>query len=176
MSIFRKRLKEEIVFPEYDEKEIVQVRDFVLQSWKMGDTHGLSHWQRVERNGLLLSMQDGEFRSDVCIKVVRYFAYLHDACRENDDGDVEHGVRAANMLHNIRQTILKDFTEEEFDLLETACRLHTTKHRTGNITVDICFDADRLDLGRVGLTPNPKLMATSMGAHYAQYFKPNNII
>jgi hypothetical protein len=37
--------------------------------------------------------------------------------------------------------------------------------------VDICFDADRPDLGRVGLDPNPKLMATSMGAYYAPYFK-----
>ena len=64
----------------------------------------------------------------------------------------------------------KNFTDEEFALLEKACRLHTTKHRTGNITVDICFDADRLDLARVGLDPNPKLMATSMGAHYAPYF------
>ena len=168
--ILKKRKKDEIVFPKYDESEIAEVRDFVLQSWEMGDTHGLSHWQRVERNGLLLSMQDGEFRSDVCIKVVRYFAYLHDSCRENDGGDIEHGVRAANMLHKIRHTILKDFNDEEFALLETACRLHTTKHRTGNITVDICFDADRLDLGRVGLVPNPKLMATSMGAHYAPYF------
>ena len=112
MSIFRKIRKEEIVFPEYEEKEIVQVRDFVLLSWQMGDTHGLSHWQRVERNGLLLSMQDGELRSDVCIKVVRYFAYLHDSCRENDGEDVEHGVRAANMIHNTPQ--LSRATREQY--------------------------------------------------------------
>ena len=103
--ILKKRKKDEIVFPEYDESVITEVRDFVLQSWEMGDTHGLSHWQRVERNGMLLSMQDGKLRSDVCIKVVRYFAYLHDSCRENDGGDIEHGVRAANMLHKIRHTI-----------------------------------------------------------------------
>ncbi|MBR1788152.1 MAG: hypothetical protein IJ762_03025 [Bacteroidaceae bacterium] len=41
------------------------------------------------------------------------------------------------------------------------------KHRTGNITVDICFDADRLDLTRVGITPNPRRMATSLGARLA---------
>ena len=63
--ILKKRKKDEIVFPEYDESVITEVRDFVLQSWEMGDTHGLSHWQRVERNGLLLSMQDGEFRNFV---------------------------------------------------------------------------------------------------------------
>ena len=34
-------------------------------------------------------------------------------------------------------------------------------------TVDVCFDADRLDLGRVGIAPNPKLMATEQGAFYA---------
>lgn len=39
--IFKKRKKDEIVFPKYDESEIAEVRDFVLESWEMGDTHGL---------------------------------------------------------------------------------------------------------------------------------------
>jgi uncharacterized protein len=52
-------------------------------------------------------------------------------------------------------------------LLERACRFHTTERRTGNPTIDVCFDADRLDLGRVGIVPNPKLMATEQGAYYA---------
>ena len=125
------------------------------------------HWQRVERNGILLSSENGRIREDINIKVVRFFAYLHDKCRLDNWTDIEHGVRAADMLSIIRNTILRDFTDEEVSLLERACRYHTTEHRTGNPTIDVCFDADRLDLGRVGIVPNPRRMATEQGAYYA---------
>lgn len=159
--------KENIQLPILPESDIWKVREFALNGWELGETHGLSHWQRVERNGIILSMENGTIRKDINIKVVRYFAYLHDKCRLNDWEDLGHGVRAADMLPTIRNTILKDFTDEEVALLEKACRYHTTEQRTGIPTVDVCFDADRLDLGRVGIVPNPKLMATEQGAYYA---------
>jgi uncharacterized protein len=147
--------------------DILEIKEFASNGWELGETHGLSHWQRVERNGIILSTENGAIRQDVNIKVVRFFAYLHDKCRLNDWADLEHGVRAADMIPTIRNTILKDFTDEEVALLEKACRYHTTEHRTGNPTIDVCFDADRLDLGRVGIVPNPKRMATEQGAYYA---------
>ena len=147
--------------------DVIEIKEFALNGWNLGETHGLSHWQRVERNGFILSMENGAIRKDINIKVVRYFAYLHDKCRLNDWADLEHGVRTADMLPTIRNTILKDFTDEEMALLEKACRYHTTEQRTGIPTIDVCFDADRLDLGRVGIEPNPKLMATEQGAYYA---------
>ena len=98
---------------------------------------------------------------------MRFFAYLHDKCRLDDWEDLEHGVRAADMLQTLRETVLRDFTDEEVALLERACRCHTTEHRTGIPTVDVCFDADRLDLGKVGVVPNPMFMATKQGAYYA---------
>ncbi len=70
-------------------------------------------------------------------------------------------------ISTFRDTIMKDFTDEEVSLLEKACRYHTTEHHTGNPTIDVCFDADRLNLCRVGIVPNPKLMATEQGANYA---------
>lgn len=146
---------------------IPEIKAFALNGWELGKTHGLSHWQRVERNGIILSTVNGTIRNDINIKVVRYFAYLHDKCRLNDWADLEHGARVADMLPTIRDSILKDLTDEEFALLEKACRYHTTKQHTGNPTIDVCFDADRLDLGRVGIVPNPKLMATKQGAYYA---------
>ena len=158
---------ENIQFPSLPESDILEVREFAKIGWRLGSTHGLSHWQRVERNGIILSMENGQIRDDINIKVVRFFAYLHDKCRLNDWTDIEHGVRSANMLPTIRKTILKDFTDEEVSLLERACRYHTTELRTGNPTIDVCFDADRLDLGRVGIVPNPKRMATEQGAYYA---------
>ena len=168
-NLFRKKTmsKESIQLPTLPESDILEVRDFALNGWKLGETHGLPHWQRVERNGILLSVENGKLREDINIKVVRFFAYLHDKCRLNDLADLEHGVRAADMLPTIRDTILKDFTDEEVALLEKACRYHTTEQRTGIPTVDVCFDADRLDLGRVGIVPNPKRMATEQGTYYA---------
>ena len=35
---------------------------------------------------------------------------------------------------------------------------------TGDITVNICFDSDRMDLLRVGILPVPERMATKRGA------------
>ncbi len=147
--------------------DLPEVREFALNGWELGETHGLPHWQRVERNGILLSMQDGRIREDIDIQVVRYFAYLHDKCRRNNGPDWEHGSRAADLIPTIRTTILRELTNEEVGLLEKACRYHTTERRMGNPTIDVCFDADRLDLGRVGVRPNPKLMATEQGAYFA---------
>ena len=168
LSFFKRKEKSTITqLPIFPEADILEIKEFASNGWELGETHGLSHWQRVERNGIILSTKNGAIRQDVNIKVVRFFAYLHDKCRLNDLADLEHGVRSADMLPTIRDTILKDFTDEEVALLEKACRYHTTEHRTGIPTVDVCFDADRLDLGRVGIVPNPKLMATEQGAYYA---------
>lgn len=147
--------------------DVSAIKEFAVKGWHLGNTHGLSHWQRVERNGIILSTENGVVREGVNIKVVRAFAYLHDKCRVDDWEDIEHGVRVADMLPGIRNTVLKDFTDDEVALLQQACRYHTTKRRTVNATIDICFDADRLDLGRVGIDPNPRKMATEQGAYYA---------
>ena len=153
------------------ETEIVAVREFALHGWELGETHGLSHWQRVEHNGILLSTEVCagvmHIREDINIRVVRMFAYLHDKCRLNNEADLEHGIRTANMLSSIRNTILQNLSDEEFSLLEQACRLHTTTHKTGNLTIDTCFDADRLDLERVGIIPFHNKMATQNGRYWA---------
>lgn len=129
--------------------------------WTLGRTHGVSHWERVERNGLQLATPECD------VTVIRLFAYLHDSCRKNDGYDREHGPRAAEMMRSLRKTLLKDLTDDQFDLLQKACRLHTTALKTGDPTIDACFDADRLDLWRVGITPDPERMATQKGKELA---------
>ena len=131
------------------------------------NNHGKVSGRPSFKNDEHLGLENGTIRNDINIKVVRFFAYLHDKCRLDDWDDLEHGVRAADMLSTLKDTVLKDFTDEEIMLLEKACRYHTTVQRTGIPTVDVCFDADRLDLGRVGIVPNPMLMATEQGAYYA---------
>ncbi len=100
--------------------------------------------------------------------VVGLFAYLHDFCREDDGNDLEHGPRAAAFIDTVRDTLLMDVSDEEIQLLKEACRLHTVTDKTGEPTFDACFDADRLDLGRVGIIPVPARMATKKGKKKAR--------
>jgi uncharacterized protein len=96
--------------------------------------------------------------------VILAFAYLHDSERRDNAMDIEHGKRASLLIDRIRETELKALNDEQIAKLKRACELHTIEHRTGDITIDICFDADRMDLLRVGIIPDPKRMATKLGA------------
>lgn len=146
-----------------DVKKIIEeIRKYVQSQWKLGSLHGIRHWDRVYENGQKL------LTPDVNPLVVGLFAYLHDSCRVNDGEDLYHGQRAAAWIDTLRNTYLKDVTDEEIALLQKACRLHTTVPRTGNPTIDACFDSDRLDLWRVGTTPNPNKLATEKGKEIAR--------
>jgi uncharacterized protein len=115
--------------------------------------HGLAHWKTVERNGIYLSQYTG---ADP--KVVSLFAYFHDCMRENEDNDPEHGPRAAKFIKEHQQ--LFDLTADQIDMLCRACSGHTHGTKCHNTTVCTCWDADRLDIGRIGVKPNSKYLFT----------------
>ncbi|WP_435019128.1 hypothetical protein TA3x_001124 [Tundrisphaera sp. TA3] len=50
--------------------------------------------------------------------------------------------------------------DRRFQLLHRACSGHTHERTHPDPTIRTCWDADRLDLGRVGLTPDPRLLCT----------------
>ncbi len=129
----------------------------------VSEIHGLTHWQQVERNGLLLATETG---ADTI--VVRLFALFHDSKRANDGIDIAHGPRGAKFAKECFEDHLLDITQEQFDKLYHACMFHTTEPRSGDATIDTCYDADRLDLGRVEMTLDPNKMATAFGAKIAQ--------
>lgn len=139
-----------------------RVIEFAADGWRLGRVHGMAHWRNVERNGHKLAVEG------VNLRVVSLFAYLHDKWRRDNYRDINHGIRAAHNLVPLRDTLLKELTDEEFDLLYKACKLHTVCHRTGDITIDTCFDADRLDLVRCGIQPDPRRMATMRGKELAE--------
>ena len=143
------------------DERIRRVRNYVLKHSTTGGFHGIDHWDRVYRNAHLLLTPDAN------PLVVGLFAYLHDVCRDGDGDDLMHGPRAAKLIDKLRDTLLADVSDGEIELLKEACRLHTVRIRTGNPTIDACFDADRLDLGRVGIIPDPEKMATSNGKKLA---------
>ena len=144
------------------QKIIEEIRRYVHAQWNLGALHGIRHWDRVYENGQKL------LTPDVNPLVVGLFAYLHDSCRMDDGVDLDHGRRAADWIETLRNTYLKDVSDEEIALLQEACRLHTIEHKTGNPTIDACFDADRLDLWRVGVVPDPDRLATEKGKEIAR--------
>ena len=117
--------------------------------------HGVSHWRRVCENGLRLAELTGA-NADV----VELFAFLHDSKRLSDGWDREHGQRAAEFFKTLRGSLV-ELSDEEFELLAFACAYHSDGLTEGDVTVQTCWDADRLDLGRVGIVPDPLLLCTS---------------
>lgn len=125
--------------------------EYVLR-WN-GD-HGIAHWARVLENGLYLTRETGADE-----KVVSLFAILHDSKRIDDCGDPNHGPRAAEFARSIRENLI-DLSEPAFRLLCRACEGHTHERTHPDITIQTCWDADRLDLGRIGITPHPSRLCT----------------
>lgn len=116
--------------------------------------HGVPHWARVLEIGRRLS-EVTEAKSDV----VELFAVFHDSQRINDGIDDGHGCRGAELARELRG-IDYDLADEDFELLIEACGLHTDGHLDGDITVQACWDADRLDLGRIGIIPRKDKLCT----------------
>jgi uncharacterized protein len=116
--------------------------------------HGIAHWARVLENGLRLAQETG-----ANVEVVQLFAILHDSQRLNEGFDPKHGPRAAAYALELRR-LLFDLPDPDFRLLHRACAGHTHERTHPDITIQTCWDADRLDLGRVGITPLPKLLCT----------------
>lgn len=78
-------------------------------------------------------------------------------------------MNAAEALFDISSTLLNDLTEDEFEMLYNACKIHTAQREpTGNPTIDCCIDADRLDLPRLGITPDPERMLSEEGMMLAE--------
>ncbi len=140
-------------FQETNFQEVVRAakRQFVLD---LHGLHGVPHWQRVRENGLRVAKHSG---ADP--RIVELFAYLHDCCRAYDGTDSGHGERAAEFALTLRGTLIH-LNDDDFALLHEAIRDHELGFTKGNVTVVTCWDADRLDLGRVGKRPHPAYLCT----------------
>ncbi|MBX3397595.1 MAG: hypothetical protein KF873_02545 [Gemmataceae bacterium] len=116
--------------------------------------HGVVHWARVLENGLKLAEATGANQD-----VVTLFALFHDSRRVNDGHDWGHGLRGAQLAKRLRGNAF-DLDDASFELLFRACEWHTEGESDSDLTVCTCWDADRLDLGRVGIRPDPKYLCT----------------
>ena len=105
-------------------------------------------------NGLRLARENG-----ANLQVVELFAFLHDARRQDDGRDRAHGQRAAELVAELDGRFFELSSSERL-LLETACREHSDGGLRADVTVQTCWDADRLDLGRIGIRPAPERLCT----------------
>ncbi len=119
-------------------------------------THGLRHWGRVLENGLRLAEITG---ADV--EVIRLFSVFHDCRRINEGTDPGHGHRGAELAVRLYGSRAFALSTEQFAQLCYACERHTDGLTRADPTVQTCWDADRLDLGRVSVAPRPAHLCTA---------------
>ncbi len=133
--------------------------NFVENEFASSDSiiHGLGHIRNVEKDGIFLSEHLG---ADIIC--VRLFALFHDIKRENDGQDPEHGKRAADYVVKLNGDLF-DLDDDRLEKLVYACSFHTDGQISDDITIGTCWDADRLDIGRIGIEPSEKYMSTKIG-------------
>lgn len=124
--------------------------------------HGPEHWSRVAANGLALATET----TGADKHVVSLFALLHDSMRENDSYDPEHGLRAADLALELFALLKVD--HHQLQVLTRALAEHDRGQVSDDPTIGCCWDADRLDLPRVGTTPDPRFFSTPSGRKRAE--------
>jgi uncharacterized protein len=138
--------------------------------------HGPAHWVRVHRFGGLLAARVAlppEARA--CVDL---FAWLHDIAREDDEASRRHAVEGAAQIDAILPAIAAPLTTDQIETIRAAILHHSdgmVAARAGEAgvfdgigwpgdlvvaTVGCCWDADRLDLPRVGVQPAERFMST----------------
>lgn len=135
-----------------------QILEIILEQYAQsaGGRHGLSHWARVLENGRLIAASN-----DAKLEVVELFAIFHDSKRVTETRDSDHGFRGAEFAASLRSECLT-LSDNDFDLLYYACSHHTDGLTEADITVQTCWDSDRLDLGRANIKPVPEKLCTDL--------------
>lgn len=150
-----------------------EIYDYVVNNSKVisSELHGPNHWWRVYQNAIMLDTKE-ENKPFYAL-----FAFLHDFMRTGDGVCKEHGHLAANIISKkFNSASILGISALHFFILTTAVSRHTDlmpvdlKGSTSMI-VELtrnCLDADRLDIGRVGFTVDPKYLFTDRAKEIAK--------
>lgn len=126
--------------------------------------HGPDHWQRVEKVGLELAKS-----TPADTEIISLFALLHDSRRIYDLVDLEHGERSAEYIQELFDSGHIKLDKDHLEILIFACKYHNDRSvRSDNLTVNICWDSDKIDLVRVGIDPKDIVLTTEVGIKYLQ--------
>ena len=118
--------------------------------------HGTGHWLRVLENGRTLAAATPG--ADPAL--VELFALLHDSRRHDEAGDPGHGERAAAFVRALAAEGALELGPERVALLAAACARHERGEVSADPTIGCCWDADRLELARLGRRPIARLLST----------------
>jgi len=118
--------------------------------------HGPAHWLRVRENGLALAAMT----PDTDAAVVELFALLHDCSRRDEGRDTGHGERAAEHARQLARNGVLRLNAAQLGLLVEACAGHEHGGTSAHPTIGCCWDADRLELSRLGRRPIARLLST----------------
>lgn len=122
----------------------------------LNSIHGITHWQRVREIGLYLATG-----TSVDLMVVGLFSVLHDSQRKDEYQDPEHGPRAAKYIVALHRRGRLVIGTKQLEQLIYACRYHSNREaQSDDITIQTCWDADRLDLYRLSEIPDEKYLYT----------------
>lgn len=127
----------------------------VFDEQACGIFHGPEHWERVSDHGAAVARSMG-----IDPLVPHLFGLVHDSHREDEGMDPLHGRRSAAFVRETRGTLFHFLSDEQVCDLAHACELHSDGHTEGSPHVQACWDADRLDLWRVGIKPLPQYLCT----------------
>ncbi|HNW92899.1 MAG TPA: hypothetical protein PKM88_08325 [bacterium] len=142
--------------------DALQAQALAIFGLGLNSVHGPDHWRRVDECACRLAPATG-----ADLTVCRLFALGHDVCRNDDGEDRDHGRRAAAWLRTLAM-LQGALDARQIEQLLAAVAGHTDGTVTGDPTIGTCWDADRLDLGRVGIIPAPQFMSTAAGKMLAR--------
>jgi uncharacterized protein len=130
----------------------------------------------VRRFGALLAEHEG--LPEPARRCVEIFSLVHDLARLDDGGGNQHAIDGAMYLDEVLPAIFGPLPQEHIETIRAAIRYHSDG-MTASVarecglfealegppdlvirTIGCCWDADRLDLPRVGIHPDANLMST----------------
>ncbi len=140
--------------------------------------HGPAHWARVRHFGALLAeAEDLPPAARTCVEV---FAQIHDLAREDDGGGNQHAIDGASYMDEVVSAVFSgQLSPDQVETVRAAIRYHSDGMVAQQAsedglfeglgwprdllvrTVGCCWDADRIDLLRVGIHPAHEFMSTS---------------
>lgn len=138
----------------YGQALIDEVTGQYSERLEVNGFHGPHHWERVLVNGLILKQL---LPDHVDEHVLFLFALFHDSKRQDEGQDWFHGMRGADYFIELLESgekIALPPQPPRVSAIYQACSRHTDTLFSKNSYIAACFDADRLDLFRVGIYPD----------------------
>lgn len=145
-----------VKLPKVDNKFWELAKSQFKLSWR--SCHSSSHWEKVLINATRLAEQV----PGADLKVCQMFAVFHDCKRQNENHDPEHGLRSAKYVSELVESGDMKLSKEQLNKLAYACEYHEKGMVSDDPTIGVCWDADRLDLPRVGIVVDPQYLSTEV--------------